>query len=743
MSRTSLRAPICLAAAVLFMLATAASAYASASGIVISEFRFRGPTGGNDEYVELLNTSANPVDVTGWGLQGCASTTGNPSTRATILSPTVLAPGQHLLFTNAGFSGAAGDRSYSTGISDNAGARIVTDAGAVVDGVAAEAGPAAPCREGTGLAIPTTNGDNSFERHAGGTQDTDDNAADFAGPKPGDPRGTSGPTGPLAVKIHEIQGAGRESPLLGRTVVVQGIVTGVDDEVGISTTSGRTFAQDAGIFVQEEPADEDGDRATSEGIFVGFVDTRTELPLGSVVRLEGRVAEQFGLTMISETRNTEPVITGAGSLPAPVDISTAQAEAQNEGTKAYYETLEGMRVRIPITVANSGGTNKFGELFLTPGAAVDRVFRTEAAPSLIATDADAGAGNPANPLRDADGSTSVVNADLFDTVADVVGPLAFSFSHFKVMVQPARMPLVTKGPTTYPYDRLAPATAYQLRIASFNVENFFPVGGSLDLGTVSEEEYAEKKARIADAIDRLLLRPDIVAVQEVVDRAILEDLAAELGGYRAFLVDGNDNRGIDNGFLVKKTIPVANVRQLGKDVAAPAGLDCSDVEGRLFDRPPLALDVLGPIRVTVFSNHFASKGSAVDACRDAQAAFVRDRVAAIEATGRNAIVAGDINAFEDEQTLAVFEEGTTLTNLWSQAPAEERYSSAFQGKLQTLDHILVTDGLDARVADFRYAHFDNDYFDRNEPTDGHKVSDHDPPVLTLSIPPAATPVGGR
>ena len=47
-------------------------------------------------------------------------------------------------------------------------------------------------------------------------------------------------------------------------------------------------------------------------------------------------------------------------------------------------------------------------------------------------------------------------------------------------------------------------------------------------------------------------------------------------------------------------------------------------------------------------------------------------------------------------------------------------------------HVLVTDGPKSKVGDFRYAHFDNDYFEREEPTDGHHVSDHDPPVLTLS-----------
>jgi hypothetical protein len=106
------------------------------------------------------------------------------------------------------------------------------------------------------------------------------------------------------------------------------------------------------------------------------------------------------------------------------------------------------------------------------------------------------------------------------------------------------------------------------------------------------------------------------------------------------------------------------------------------------------------------------------------------------------VVAGDLNAFEDEGALATLEDGaTTLTNRWSKAPEQEHYSFAFSGRLQTLDHILVTDGLETRVEGFQYAHFDVDYFERDDRSDGRKVSDHDPPVLTLST--SACPDGDQ
>ncbi|MGI8594349.1 MAG: endonuclease/exonuclease/phosphatase family protein, partial [Solirubrobacteraceae bacterium] len=257
-----------------------------------------------------------------------------------------------------------------------------------------------------------------------------------------------------------------------------------------------------------------------------------------------------------------------------------------------------------------------------------------------------------------------------------------------------------------------------------------------------QAEFAEKRDRIADAIDRLLKRPDVVAVQEVVNLDVLRAVAEKLGGYTAFLEEGNDNRGIDVGYLVKDGVGVSDVRQLGKTAANPTTATCGDIAGRLFDRPPLLADIdAGGLKFTVVTNHFSSK-AAPDACREAQAAFVRDQVKALEADGRQVVVTGDLNAFEDEGALGLLQDGqTTLTNQWSRAPAGERYSFQFSGRLQTLDHILVTDGLDSRIVDFRYAHFDNDYFERTPP-DGHKVSDHDPPVLTLDNPKAPAPSEG-
>lgn len=760
-------------------LTCAAPALAAPNGVVISEFRAHGPSGGNDEFVELTNTTSSPVNIGGWKLQGCASGSGAPSDRATIAANTSLPAGAKFLFVNdaaSGYSGSvAGDQTYSTGISNTgaSGVRLVNAGGTVQDGVGTTSA-SSQCREGTGLAATFASAtgsageNNAYRRKSAGTQDTDVNATDFDGPLASGPErcgcsGVGGGSGTTA--IHDIQGSGYVSPLAGQTVTIEGIVIGVDNEVGASIGSNNTvstFRSDRGIYVQEEAADQDGSAATSEGIFVGYVDNPQNYPVGTKVRVTGQATETFGFTQLNETTGQEPTTVSTGNaLPPAVTIDTAQAETQSVtlspavsdcgfpaaactgGRRSYYESLEGMRVTLPTATANSGGTNKFGELFLTPGTARDRVLRTDDTAgaggtpdaqirALIATDADGGASNPTNPLIHYLDSTTRVDADLFDTVSGVAGPLGFSFSNYKVVVQPGALPTVTDGPTEYPFT-LPAAQAGDVRVASFNVENYFPVGGPLDGTSISVAEYADKRDSIVDAIEHRLNLPDVVAVQEVVDLTILQDVAAHLpGGYTAYLEEGNDERGIDVGFLVKDTVKVTGVQQYGKTASNPTSSTCSDVSGRLFDRPPLRIDIVAPqVRFSVFSNHFSSK-SAPDACREAQASYLRDRVAELEAAGREVIVTGDLNAFEDEGALARLQDGTTsLTNLWGSAPADNRYSYQFNGRLQTLDHLLVTDGLDARVAGFRYAHFDNDYYDRLADGDGHKISDHDPPVVTL------------
>jgi predicted extracellular nuclease len=133
---------------------------------------------------------------------------------------------------------------------------------------------------------------------------------------------------------------------------------------------------------------------------------------------------------------------------------------------------------------------------------------------------------------------------------------------------------------------------------------------------------------------------------------------------------------------------------------------CDLHPGKLFDRAPYVIDIKkGDLSVTMLSNHFASQGHQTR-CRDDEADYVRRTAATLQSQGRNVLVAEDLNDFEFSHPLSVLTSGNVLTNLWSKAPQSLAHSYKFNGHLQTLDHILVTAGLESRVTDMRYIHLD-------------------------------------
>ena len=314
----------------------------------------------------------------------------------------------------------------------------------------------------------------------------------------------------------------------------------------------------------------------------------------------------------------------------------------------------------------------------------------------------------------------------------------------------APAPTIERGPINAAAPPTAPAQpANTLRVASFNVENYFPVGKENDGHKVTEAEYKARTDAIVTAIKDRLGAPDVVAVQEVAVFAdganALTGLAAALGNYTPYITTNNDGRGIATGFLVKAGTTATNGRLIGNtvlgtwsgesvcDLYVADGSDPgSEQDGKLFDRAPYALDLKkGDLSFTAMSNHFASQSHQTQ-CRIDEAAYVRDRAAEMQQAGRNVLVAGDLNDFEFSSPLGALTQGNVLANLWYDVPAGQAYSYKFNGHLQTLDHILVTAGMKSRVSDVRYIHLDNDVYERI-PNNGTGISDHDPPLATFKL----------
>ena len=107
---------------------------------------------------------------------------------------------------------------------------------------------------------------------------------------------------------------------------------------------------------------------------------------------------------------------------------------------------------------------------------------------------------------------------------------------------------------------------------------------------VSTAEYQRRLDKLSLYIRDVLRSPDILAVQEAEKLGVLEDLAARIEAddpavvYEARLIEGNDIGTIDVGFLVRDTVSINALTQLG------AGEILAFDGSLLHDRPPLLLE---------------------------------------------------------------------------------------------------------------------------------------------------------
>jgi predicted extracellular nuclease len=576
----------------------ASTAFASPSGVVISEFRVRGPAGGNDEFVEIRNTAAAAVDISGWRLQGCQSgTPGTASNRTTVGTNVVLQPGQHYLFTNSsssgGYSGSvAGDATFGTGITDfaagnYAGIRLLDAGGAVQDGVGALL---SPCREGNGLVTPTTNSaNNAFHR----TEDTNNNAFDFTGPQASDPQASGGIEPPCThdgVRIFAIQGAGHVSPYNGQCVKnIPGIVTQV--------TANGFFMQDG---------DGDGDTATSDGIFV-FTASAPTVAAGAQVRVRGNVSEfrpgsTFGATNCPASENAcgltiteiiSPVVTAASGLftntaIVPVVLGSAgrippsrvldndtagsvEAASQTLYDPAqdaidFYESLEGMQVQVNAARAVAP-INGFGEVWVVGDAGAHATNMNARGGITLVEDAAGVDYNPERILVDISDVAALLPAvSVGDTMSTATGGLTYGFGNFRI--QAAALPAFASGGLARATSTVAMGPD-RLRIASYNVENLDPNDADSCDGRPDRDVADGRFARIAAQVTGALLSPDIIGIEELQDDsgcandgtvssaltlATLVDAIVAAGGprYTALVVDPVNNA--DGG------APGANIR---------------------------------------------------------------------------------------------------------------------------------------------------------------------------------------
>jgi hypothetical protein len=216
-------------------------------GIVISEFRTRGPNGANDEFIEIYNPTGSPVDISGWKINASGET-GSVETKATVPASTLLRSGQYYLIANSNASGgytntdAPANLTYGTSIADTGGIALLRSDNTIIDQVGMSPGSA--YKEGSTLAPLTENINRSYERKLGGSSDscvdTNNNASDFQNKAPSDPHNYSFPLslcGTLkpspATTVTTITGDSPDPSVVNGTFTVSVTVTG-----GSSTPTG-------------------------------------------------------------------------------------------------------------------------------------------------------------------------------------------------------------------------------------------------------------------------------------------------------------------------------------------------------------------------------------------------------------------------------------------------------------------------------------------------------------------------
>ena len=553
------------------------------------------------------------------------------------------------------------------------------------------------------------------------------------------------PPPPPLVEIGEIQGSGLSSPLLGQTVRTEGnVVTAVFSD---------------GFFIQSQNGG-DGNPATSDGVFV-FTGTPPAVSVGDGVDVQASVSEFFNMTELTSPSVT--IVSSGNPLPAPVVFDAATPSPLQPQPATEMERFEGMLVRVVDGIVSSP-TNQFNEASVV--ATGQRAFREpgiafpglpglpvwDGNPEIFEIDTDRWAAEPG--LRIAAGS--LVTAE---------GPLAFSFSDYQIW--PTSLS-VTGAEVLRPVRARNPG---EFTVGSQNCLRLFD---TVDDPAISDdiptpERYADRLAKLSMHVRGLLGSPDILAVQEVENLGVLQDVAARIHdddasvAYTAYLLEGNDIGGIDVGFLVRDTVRVDSVEQFGKGDT----FEFNSATALLNDRPPLLLRgaYLGngaDFPLTVIAVHQrslsgidGSDGARVRAKRYAQALRLAQKIEQrqVAEPELRLVVIGDFNAFEFTDGFVdvmgqvtghldpagallpgTDEIALDLTNQTLNMAPGERYSFVFDGTAQSLDHVLTSQGLDPWVRGAQHSRGNADApfrFDVDATTP-LRTADHDGTVLFVT-----------
>ncbi|MDN5850666.1 MAG: ExeM/NucH family extracellular endonuclease [Nitrococcus sp.] len=410
---------------------------------------------------------------------------------------------------------------------------------------------------------------------------------------------------------------------------------------------------------------------------------------------------------------------------------------------SHLRRLEDVLVRVPgeLTVTSNYQLAHYGILALSVGG---RLFQAQNGTAAVA-------GVPAGVVLD-DGSYRArprpipyLNSNgtrrLGSEVIDLTGVLAKAFGHWRI--QPSTAPRFRE---TNPRQALPRARAGSLRIASFNLENYFV---SLDArGADSKAAFERQQRKLVAAITEL--DADVLALHEVENRR--RAVAALLRAINSATQSGAKYlaavAGMDHGDGAIRTVLLYREERL-----VPRSVWIN--EDPVFTRPPVAanfqrLGGKGPAFV-VIAAHLKSKGGCpahgdVDRGQGCWGKLRRRQAAALsqwlerlkaEVGHPRFLLVGDLNSYPGEAPIQALLSAGLRNLLADHVPSADRYTYVYRGYAGYLDYALATAALADVVKQVAIWHINADeprYLDytnpRAEPTP-YRSSDHDPVIVEL------------
>ncbi|WP_152600076.1 ExeM/NucH family extracellular endonuclease [Cellvibrio mixtus] len=627
-------------------------------------------------------------------------------------------------------------------------------------------------RRKTSITTGDTNASNAFDPSAeweGYAQDTFDHLGTYQGSSNGGGNtgggGETGSCGQAATLISSIQGAGANSPLLGNSVSIEGVVV----------ADFQNADQLGGFFVQEEDAQADSNSQTSEGIYIA---STTAVAVGDRVRVSGAVAETFGLTQLSSA--TVTVCASGQTLPTPATISLPVTSLD------AFEAIEGMSVAITqtLTVNETYQLGRYGQVLLAngrlqqptnvaePGTAATTLQAQNNLNKLMLDDAS-NIQNPDPVMFPAPGLSAENTLRSGDTVANLRGVITYDFGIYRILPTGAPNFVHTNSRPLAP---IADSNA-NLKIASFNVLNFFNgngTGGGFPTarGANTAAEFARQKTKIVSALAGL--NADVIGVIEIENdgysnTSAIAELTSALNAATGtsvwkFVNPGVNKIGTDEiavGFIYRSDKATA----IGKTAILDSSVDAQFIDNK--NRPALAQSFRvnsNRAIATAVVNHFKSKGSDCNDIGDldigdgqgncnitrTKAATALVKWLSTNPTGvndRDYLIIGDLNAYAKENPITQILNGG-YTDLIRKFGGDETYSYVFDGQAGYLDHGLASAALTPQVLFAADWHINADEpisLDYNTEykspaqingfysPDAYRSSDHDPLVVSLNL----------